>query len=292
MYAITGVTGHVGGATARALLATGAPVRAVARDAGKARASIGRDVDVAVADFTDRTALAAALAGCRGAFVMLPTVPSFTDGDHRRMADSIASAVAGSGVEHVVMLSSIGADLAAGNGPIRWLHHLENRLRETGAPLTAIRSPHFQEKVEEVLGAAAGAGVYPVFGDSADVPVPMVATRDIGAAAALALASPHPAGEIVDLEAPSYTERQVAGKLGELLGKDLDVVTIPRAGWLDAMAGAGVPPLLAAELAALYDADNRGLLQPRGDRRHRCTTELGETLRQIVHAAKAGSPAS
>ena len=292
MYAITGVTGHVGGATARALLATGAPIRAVARDADRARAAIGRDVDVAAADFTDRTALAAAFAGCRGAFVMLPTVPHLTDAGHRRMADTIASAVAGSGVEHVVMLSSIGADLADGNGPIRWLHHLENRLRGTGVLLTAIRPPHFQEKVETVLGAAAGAGIYPVFGDSADVPTPMVATRDIGAAAALALVSPPPAGEVVDLDAPVYTERQVADQLGELLGTPLNVVTIPRAGWLDAMTGAGVPPLLAAELAALHDADNRGLLQPRGDRRHRCTTELGETLRQVVHAAKAGSPAS
>jgi uncharacterized protein YbjT (DUF2867 family) len=292
MYAITGVTGHVGGATARALLATGVPVRAVARDAEKARASIGRAAEVAVADFTDRTALAAALAGCRGAFVMLPTLPAFTDSDHRGMADSIASAVADSGVEHVVMLSSIGADLAAGNGPIRWLYHLENRLRETGVPLTAIRSPHFQEKVEDVLGAAVGAGVYPVFGDSADVPVPMAATRDIGAAAALALVSPPAAGEVVDLEAPSYTERQVAEMLGELLGRELSIVTIPRAGWLDAMTGAGIPPLLAAELAALYDAEHRGLLQPRGDRRHRCTTELDETLRHVVHTAKTASPAS
>ncbi len=292
MYAITGVTGHVGRATARALLATGAPVRAVARDADRAGESIGRDVEVAVADFTDRTALAAALTGCRGAFVMLPTVATFTDTDHRRMADSIASAVADSGVEHVVMLSSIGADLADGNGPVRWLHHLENRLRETGALLTAIRSPHFQEKVEDLLEAATGAGVYPVFGDSADVPVPMAATRDVGAAAARALASPPPAGEVVDLEAPSYTERQVAEKLGELLGTALDVVTVPRAGWLDAMAGAGVPPLLAAELVGLYDADNRGLLRPRGDRRYRCTTGLDETLRHVVHTAKAGSPAT
>ena len=292
MYAITGVTGHVGEATARALLAAGAPVRAVARDPEKARASLGQDVEVAVADFTDRTALAAALAGCRGAFVMLPTIADFTDTDHRRMADSIAAAVADSRVEHVVMLSSIGADLADGNGPIRWLHHLENRLRGTGARLTALRAPHFQEKVEAVLDSVTGAGVYPVFGDSADVPVPMVATRDIGAAAALALTSPPPAGEVVDLDAPSYTERQVAEKLGGLLGRAPHVVTIPRAGWLDAMTGAGLPPLLAAELVALHDADNRGLLQPRGDRRHTCTTELDETLRQVVRTAEPAGPAS
>jgi uncharacterized protein YbjT (DUF2867 family) len=285
MYAITGITGHVGGATARALLTAGAPVRAVVREPEKGRAWSEEGADVAVADFTDRTALTAALAGCRGAFVMLPTIATFTDADYRRMADSIAAAVAASGVPHVVMLSSIGADLAEGTGPIRWLHHLENRVREAGVLLTAIRSPHFQEKVEDVLGAATGAGVYPVFGESADVPTPMVATRDVGAAAAHALTAPPVASEVVDLEAPSYTERQVAEKLGALLGTTLDVVTVPRSGWLDALAGAGVPPLLAAELVALYDAESRGVLRPCGDRRHRCATELDDTLRHVVRNA-------
>jgi uncharacterized protein YbjT (DUF2867 family) len=213
------------------------------------------------------------------------------------MADSIATAVAASGVPHVVMLSSVGADLPEGTGPIRWLHHLENRLRETGVLLTAIRSPHFQEKVEPLLGAATGAGIYPVFGDSADVPTPMVATRDVGATAALALTSPPQASEVVDLDAPRYTERQVAQTLGTLLGTTVDVVTIPRTGWLDALVRAGVPPLLGTELVELYDAESRGILQPRGDRRHRCTTELDDTLRHLVQTAVpdteqavAGSP--
>jgi uncharacterized protein YbjT (DUF2867 family) len=285
MYAITGVTGHVGGATARELLAAGAPVRVVVRDPQQGRAWSELGAEVAVADFADRTALTAALIGCRGAFVMLPTVPTGTDADHRSMADSIAAAVAGSGVPHVVALSSVGADLPEGNGPIRWLHHLEGRLRETGAVLTAIRAPHFQEKVETVLGAATGAGIYPVFGDSADVPTPMVATGDIGAVAARSLTSPPPAGEVIDLEVPSYTERQVAEKLGAVLGTALRVVTVPRPAWLGALTDAGVPPLLAAELVELYDAEHRGVLRPCGDRQVRCTTELDDTLRRVVHAA-------
>jgi uncharacterized protein YbjT (DUF2867 family) len=287
MYAITGVTGHVGGAVARHLLAAGAPVRAVVRDQEKGRAWVERGAEIAVADFADGTALAAALAGCRGAFVMLPTIPTATDADHRALADSIAAAVAGSGVPHVAMLSSVGADLPEGTGPIRWLHHLESRLRETGAVLTAIRPPHFQEKVETVLGAATGAGIYPVFGDTADIRTPMVATRDVGAVAAESLLSPPQVSEVIDLEAPGYTERQVADELAVALGRPLRVVTIPRSGWLDAFDGAGVPALLAAELVELQDAENRGLLQPRGDRRRRCTTTLDETLRQIVRTAVA-----
>ncbi|MEU4625009.1 NAD(P)H-binding protein [Actinoplanes sp. NPDC023801] len=275
MYAITGVTGHVGGATARALDEAGEPFRAVVRTPGKVR-------DAVVADLTDRAALAAAFTGCRGAFVLLPTNADGDDTSHRRMADTIAGAVADSGVPHVVMLSSYGADLAAGTGPIRWLHHLENRLRETGAVVTAIRSPHFQEKVADLLGAAAGAGVYPVFGESADVPMPMVATRDIGAAVAHALTRPPAASEVVGLEAPVYTERQVAEALGDRLGRKLEVITLPRPAWLGALTEAGIPPGLAAELAELYAAGEQGLLEPRGDRTRPCTTELEVTLRELV----------
>lgn len=287
MYAITGVTGHVGGAAARELLARGEPVRAVVRNAARGADWSGAGAEVSVADFGDRAALAEAFRGCRGAFVMLPTDPAATDADahHRGLADSIAGAVLDSGVAHVVMLSSIGAELAEGTGPIRWLHHMENRLRETGVPLTAIRAAHFQEKVETVLDAATGAGVYPVFGASADVPVPMVATRDIGGLVAASLTAPAEAGEIIDLDGHEYSERQVAEELAAVLGRPLTVVTVPRPAWVGTMVEGGVPPHLAEELAGLYDADQRGVLRPGGGRRFTCTTELGETLRHLVKTA-------
>ncbi|MFI9552959.1 NmrA family NAD(P)-binding protein [Nonomuraea endophytica] len=280
MYAITGVTGHVGGAAAQELLAMGEAVRAVVRDPAK-----GRDWPQAeVADLGDRAALAAALHGCRGAFVMLPTdlVSDDPDAYHRGLAASIAGAVADSGVPHVVMLSSVGAELAEGTGPIRWLHHLENLLRETGTVLTAIRSPHFQEKVETVLDAATGAGVYPVFGESADEPTCMVATRDIGKVVARVLTEPPASSEVVDLDGHSYTERQVAEELAAVLGKTLQVVTIPQPGWVGTMVDAGLPRPIAHELAGLYEAEQRHLLAPRGDRTITCPTELGETLRHVM----------
>jgi uncharacterized protein YbjT (DUF2867 family) len=116
----------------------------------------------------------------------------------------------------------------------------------------------------------------------------MAATRDVGAAAARALSSPPPASQIVNLEAPSYTEREVAQALGAALGKTLQVVTIPRPDRLGALTDAGVPPLLATELVELYDAENTGLLRHRGgDRREQCTTELADTLHQIVRTAAA-----
>ncbi|MGP4029290.1 NmrA family NAD(P)-binding protein [Actinomadura sp. 3N407] len=291
MYTITGVTGHVGAVTAQELLDRGVPVRAVVRDATKGLAIEQRGAQAVVADFGDRAALAEALHGVDGAFIMLPTIPTAGDAAHRRLADSIAGAVGDSGVTHVVMLSSVGADLAEGTGPVRWLHHLENRLRQTGVRLTALRSPHFQEKVETVLDAALGAGIYPVFGENADVPTPMIATRDIGKVAAATLLAPPSTSETVDLSGPEYTERDVAERLAAVLGKPLQVVTIPQAGWIGAMLDAGLPAPLAHELAALYDAEQRGLFHPRGDREHACTTEIDETLRHVVQTA-TGRPAT
>ncbi|WP_062437987.1 NmrA family NAD(P)-binding protein [Herbidospora daliensis] len=283
MYAITGVTGHVGGAAARELLSRGEAVRAVVRDAAKGAGWSAEGAEVAVADLGDRAALAEALRGCAGAFVLLPTdlSPADPDAFHRALADTIAGAVADSGVPHVVLLSSIGAELAEGTGPIRWLHHLENGLRATGTRVTAIRSWHFQEKAEMLLGAVLQ-GVYPVFAESADVPTTMIATRDIGVVAANALLSPAPGSEVVDLDGHRYTEREVAEELSAALGRPLQVVTVPREGWAGAMVDAGLPPRIAAELAELYDAERLGLYRTCGDRTVTCPTELAETMRELV----------
>lgn len=284
MYAILGVTGHVGGAAARELLRRGEPVRAVVRDPAKGAEWADAGAQVAVADLGDRESLAEALRGCAGAFVLLPTDTAAADPDaaHRATADTIAEAVRESGVPHVVALSSVGADLAEGTGPIRWLHHLENALRATGARITALRSGHFQEKVELILGAVLGAGVYPVFAESADVPTPMIATRDIGGVVADLLLTPAAASEVVDLDGPVCTERQVAEELSALLGRPIHVVTVPKAGWAAAMVDGGLPPQLAAELVGLYDAEERGILQLRGDRHLTGETDLAKTLQHIL----------
>lgn len=292
MFTIIGATGHVGGAAAGALLERGAPVRTVLRSTRHERDWRQRGAGTAIADLGDTAALAEALRGSAGAFVMLPTLHSGDDAEHRALVASIVAAVADSGVPHVVALSSIGADLPGGTGPIRWLHALEQGLLGTDAVVTAIRSWHFQEKVEEILPAVLGEGVYPVFGASADIPGPMIATADIGAAVADALLAPPAASEAVDLDGPAYTERDVAAALGALLGRELQVVTIPEAGWIDAMTGAGVPPALAVELAGLHRAGEQGLLRARGDRSRPCATPIETTLRRVLEEAGASVPQS
>ena len=71
MYAITGITGQVGGAVARNLLSAKCPVRAVLRDVGKAAPWAARGCDIALAAIDDAAALTAAFQGAEG---ILPPV--------------------------------------------------------------------------------------------------------------------------------------------------------------------------------------------------------------------------
>ncbi len=74
MYAITGITGKVGGALARSLLADHLPVRAVLRDEAKAGSEWrARGCEVAIAEVDDAASLAAAFKDAEGVFVLPPS---------------------------------------------------------------------------------------------------------------------------------------------------------------------------------------------------------------------------
>jgi len=285
MYAVAGVTGRVGAATARHLLENGAEVRVLVRDRERAEEWMRRGAEARVVDLGDRAALRDAITGCDGLFVLLPFDLTVDDLDAYADAitTSVAGAVADSGISHVVMLSAGGADLSHGTGPIAGLHRMEQALQATGTVLTALRSGHFQEKVGDLI-AAARAGVYPVFAASADVPLPMVATRDLGATAARALLSPDVASSSIDVVGPAYSEREVATVLGAALGRELEVVVLPEDAWAPALVDAGFRPHVAASLAELSHADERGMLAPRGDRAVRVETPIEATIAGLIAA--------
>ena len=75
MYAVTGITGQVGGVVAHTLLDTGLPVRAIVRDAAKGRDWKSLGCEVALADMNDAPALTAAFTRANGVFVLIP--PNF-----------------------------------------------------------------------------------------------------------------------------------------------------------------------------------------------------------------------
>src|SRR6478752_1142242 len=114
MFAITAITGKVGGVVAKTLLAAGCNVRALVRDEAKGAPWKARGCEVAIADLTDAGRLARALEGTEGAFILLPPVfdpePDFRD--VKATIDAIREAMGNGRPPKAVVLSTIGADAA------------------------------------------------------------------------------------------------------------------------------------------------------------------------------------
>ena len=237
-----------------------------------------------VMDLRDGQKLTEALNGAKAFFAMMPFDLSVPDLDQyaAEVVGAVSNAVKDSDVRHTVMLSSGGADLAEGTGPILGLHHMEQALAQTGTTLTALRPGHFQEKFGDVLGAVLREGVFPVFASSADTPLPMVATCDIAAIAVQELLADTRSSEAVDIVGPEYTERQVARSLSDALGKPLEVMPIPEPGWMDALMKAGFASHIAQSLTDLYRADEQRLLGPRGNRSIRANTDIDTTVQHVL----------
>ena len=284
MFVIAGVTGHVGSVAAKELLAKKKPVKVIVRDAAKGAAWSKLGAQVVVGSLEDAAFLTFALKGADGFFALIP--PRFDVADfyayQTKVADSIAGAVQASGVRHVVILSSVGADLSSGNGPIRGLHYLEEALGKTKATISAVRAGYFQENVGNVLGVAKQAGVFPNLSASADFAFPMVATLDIGRQVAECLLKKPAKSEIVDLHGPSYSIRQAAQLLGKALGKELKIVDVPAAGRVAALKQAGFNDDIAKTFAEMYEGFDKGLMRPKGDRLVQGKTTLDETIAALT----------
>ena len=189
MYVILGASGNTGHIVAKSLLARGQKVRVVGRNATHLQPLAALGAEIHVADVTDAAALTKAFNKANAAYVMIPPNPSSNDplAYARRASDAIAAAVRNTEVKNVVALSSFGADKTSGTGPVVGLHDLEQRLNQLDAVnVLNLRAGGFMENTLAQAGAIrmTGSAVGPVRGD---LKLPMIATRDIGAAAADAL---------------------------------------------------------------------------------------------------------
>ncbi len=284
MFVIAGASGHVGGTAAHTILAEYDAVKVIVRDRAKAGAYTNPMAEVAIGDLTDTAFLTAALAGADGFFVLLP--PDFAAADfygaQRHTADAIAAAVRASGVPHVVMLSSIGADLADGTGPIKGLHYLEGKLRATGTTLSAIRAGMFQENIGQAIGPARSMGMFFNMLPSQDYPIPQIATRDIGRLVVKTLRAPPATHQIIDLQGPAYSIKQQAELLGAALGKPLTIVDVPPAGQAAAMMQGGLPRPVAEAYAEMYAGFASGKIRPQGDRMEHGHVTLEATIAALL----------
>src|SRR5439155_3931120 len=277
MYVILGATGNTGSVVAKRLLDKGKRVRVVGRDNKKLATFVSRGADAFEADVLDTDALSRALAGAQGVYVLIP--PDMTSPDFRahqdRVTESIAKALEKVGVAHAVTLSSVGADKPDKTGPVVGLHKMELRLAQVpGLNALHLRAGYFMENTLAQIGIIRSFGMMagPI---RADVPLAMIATRDIGAAAAEALLRLDFRGrqtqELLGPRDVTYTE---AGRvIGTAIGKpDLAYTQLPEEQVIQAMTGMGISGNMAQLLCEMSAAINSEYMKPLEPRSEKNTT--------------------
>jgi uncharacterized protein YbjT (DUF2867 family) len=296
LVTITGASGNIGKALAERLLQDGVTIRAVARHGERLAPLTAKGAEAWVGDLADTAFLAEALRGAAAAFAMIPPHGDVPDlrADQRRIAASLAEALQTAGVSRVVALSSLGADLPSGTGPIAGLHEFEERLQAVpGLSVVALRPTFFMEnhlasidliKSAGINGSAAGA----------DVAMAMIATRDIAAAAAeYLLASTFEGYAVRELLGPrDYTHREATAILGAAIGKpDLAYVEFSYEDFRNGLLGAGFSASVADAYVEMSVALNEGRIQRRVTRTasNATPTTLEEFAREVfVPAYQAG----
>ncbi|MBS1874074.1 MAG: NmrA family NAD(P)-binding protein [Acidobacteria bacterium] len=258
-FFVAGITGRVGGATARGLLERGHGVRALVRDLARASAWAQSGVDLRKGDLTDASAVAAALEGAEGAFLMLPPVlapkPGFPEA--KAIISSLVEALGQWPPERVVALSSFGSEQASGLGLITATHLLERALDGLPCPTAFLRAGSFLENYLAGLDGAAHTGVLHSFVVPVDRPEPMIATADIGKEAARLLDEGWSGRRIVEIGTP-YSPNDVARAMGEVLGRAVEARAIPRERWTATLEAFGIAPGFTAAYEEMMDGVNSG----------------------------------
>jgi uncharacterized protein YbjT (DUF2867 family) len=273
MYVILGASGNTGSIVADSLLAEGRKVRVMGRDAGRLQRFVDKGAEAFTANMSDATALTKAFSGARAAYLMLP--PAKSREDQERDSDAIAKAVKESGLRYAVHLSSYGAQVPEGTGPVAGLHSSEQKLNAiSGLNVLHLRAAYFMENNLAAISMIQEMGI---FGHALlpDLKLPMIATRDVG---------DYAAQRLLDLD---FSGKQTCELLGErdlsmaeataiiarAIGKpDLRYVQFPYDQVQQVLEQMGMPPKKAAVYIEMFKAINAGVLAAQEPRSRENTT--------------------
>lgn len=295
MITVMGATGNTGRPIVEELTKQGEEVRALGRSLTSLAPLAALGAEPMAGEAGDAAYLERAFSGADAVYAMVP--PNFAAADLRADQDRIGAAVTEalgkSGVRHVVLLSSLGADLPAGTGPIAGLHAFEERLKTiAGAHLLFLRAAYFFENHFATLGLIKQRGVNGG-AIAPDVPMAMIATRDIAHVAAEALRRRDFRGVTVRelLGQRDLTMAETTRIIGEKIGKPtLRYVQIPAAEMEKGLVQMGLSPRVAASFSEMAQALSAGRVRSLEGRRPANTTptsfeEFAAILAGAYHAA-------
>ncbi len=292
MITVTGATGRTGRAATEALRGKGEKVRVVGRDAKRLTPLVELGAEPFVGNVEDVASMTKAFSGASAVYLVLPEDMSQQDlrAHQERVSDSYAAAITNARVRFIVNLSSIGAQHTKNTGPIVGLHDQEQKLdRVAGLNVLHLRAAYFMENLFMSIAPLRSMGTLPG-GFRAEVPMPWIATQDIGAYAATRLAARDFSGSsIQELHGQrDISMKEAASIVGNAIGKpNLEYVQLPSMMLETALLKMGLPKKTAELIIEMWDGANAGLIVPQQERSARNTTST--TLESFV--ARVFAPA-
>jgi uncharacterized protein YbjT (DUF2867 family) len=273
-YVILGATGNTGSIIANSLLLKGEKVRVVGRDAGRLQGFVRKGAEAFTANVSDAVALTNAFSGARAAYLMLPPITSRED--QERESDAIAKAAKESGLRHAVYLSSYGAHVPEGTGPVAGLHSSEQKLNAiSGLNVLHLRAAYFMENNLAAIGMIHGMGrighaLLP------DLKLPMIATRDVG---------DYAAQRLLDLDFSGKQTRELMGERDLSMAEATTIIAARHWQTGSALRAVSVRPGAAGARANGHAAEEiRGVHRDvQGDQR-RCPRCAGAAFAGEQHA--------
>lgn len=268
--AVNTPTGNIGRVVTDQLLDAGVNVFLLTRSPGKVKQFAERGATVFEGNLDDADFVVRATKGVDSIFWLTPPNVAAEDfrGYQRKLGKIVARAITENKISRVVNLSSLGAHVPTGTGPIAGLYDVEKKIDETGASVTHLRPSFFMENFFMSVESIAGQGsiFLPM---QASVRVPMIATRDVAKAAADRLLDKSWSGRsVIELVGPDNLSFDGAAKiLGNSIGKDIRFMPTSREQTRDALVGMGVSPSVADVFLEMYGAFDAGTIGPETPRK-------------------------
>jgi len=294
-YVILGASGNTGSIIANYLLSKGEKVRVVGRDAGKLQRFVRKGAEAFTGDVSDAAALTKAFRGARAAYLLLPPITSRED--QERESDAIAKAVKDSGLRYAVNLSSYGAHVPEGTGPVTGLHSSEQKLNAiSDLNVLHLRAAYFMENNLAAIDMIHGMGL---FGHALlpDLKLPMIATRDVGDYAAQSLLNLDFSGKQTRelLGERDLTMTEATAVIARGIGKpDLRYEQFPYDQVQQVLQQMGMSQKKAGVYIEMFQAINAGLLaaQEQRSKRNSTSTSFEEFVRDVFVTAYHGKALS
>jgi len=264
-YTIIGGAGNISKPVAEKLLDAGHQVTVIGRNAKNLEGLVAKGAKAALGSVDDADFLIKAFAGADAVYTMVP--PDYTATDWKnsigRKGKNYATAIRANNIKYVVNLSSIGADMPEGAGPVSGLYRVEEALNElAGVHIKHLRPGYFFQNLLANVGMVKNLNIIGSNFGGPDFKLVMVDPADIAAIATDELLNLHFTGHSIRYIA---SDERTTDEIAKIIGAAISKPALP---WvifsddqaLDGMLQAGLSHEVAKNYAEMGHALRTGAM--------------------------------